>query len=45
MQVSINDELLIKSLVAMPNNLSIDKFQELCEITSRTTTKELLTYL
>ena len=45
MQVSINDELLIKSLVAMPNNLSIDKFQELCDITSRTTTKELLTYL
>jgi hypothetical protein len=45
MQVSINDELLIRSLVAMPNNLSIDKFQELCEITSRTTTKELLTYL
>lgn len=45
MQVSINDELLIRSLVAMPNNLSIDKFQELCEIMSRTTTKELLTYL
>ncbi len=45
MQVSINDELLVRSLVAMPNNLSIDKFQELCEITSRTTTKELLTYL
>jgi len=45
MQVSINDELLVKSLVTMPNNLSIDKFQELCEITSRTTTKELLTYL
>jgi len=45
MQVSINDELLIRSLVAMPNNLSIDKFQELCEIMSRTTTKELLNYL
>ena len=45
MQVSINDKLLIRSLVAMPNNLSIDKFQELCEIMSRTTTKELLTYL
>lgn len=45
MQVSINDELLVKSLVTMPNNLSIDKFQELCEITSRSTTKELLTYL
>ena len=45
MQVSINDELLIRSLVAMPNNLSIDKFQVLCEIMSRTTTKELLNYL
>ena len=45
MQVSINDELIVKSLVTMPNNLSIDKFQELCEITSRSTTKELLTYL
>jgi len=45
LQISINDELLVKSLVTMPNNLSIDKFQELCEITSRTTTKELLTYL
>jgi hypothetical protein len=45
MQVSINDELLVKSLVAMPNNLSIDKFQELCEIMSRSTTKGLLTYL
>ena len=42
---SVIDELLVKSLVTMPNNLSIDKFQELCEITSRATTKELLTYL
>jgi hypothetical protein len=45
MQISINDELLVKSLVAMPNNLSIDKFQELCEIASRTTTNELLNHL
>ncbi len=45
LQISINDELLVRSLVAMPYNLSIDKFQELCEITSRTTTKELLNYL
>jgi hypothetical protein len=45
MKISINGELLIRSLVAMPNNLSIDKFQELCEIMSRTATKELLTYL
>jgi hypothetical protein len=45
MQISINDELLVRSLVTMPNNLTIDKFQELCEITSRTTTKELLDYL
>jgi hypothetical protein len=45
MQISINDELLVRSLVAMPNNLSIDKFQELCEIGSRTTTNELLNHL
>jgi hypothetical protein len=45
MQISISDELLVRSLVAMPNNLGIDKFQELCEITSRTTTKDLLNYL
>ena len=44
-QLSINDELLARSLVAMPNNLSIEKFQQLCEIKSRTTTKELLKYL
>jgi hypothetical protein len=44
-QISINDELLVRSLVVMPNNLSIDKFQELCEIASRTATKELLNYL
>jgi hypothetical protein len=45
MQISINDELLVRSLVTMPYNLTIDKFQELCEITSRTTTNELLSYL
>ena len=45
MQISINDELLIRSIAAMPNNLSIDKFQQLCEIKSRTTTEELLKYL
>lgn len=45
MQISINDELLVRSLGTMPNNLSIDKFQELCEITSRITTKQLLNYL
>jgi hypothetical protein len=44
-QLSINDELLARSLVAMPNNLSIEKFQQLCEIKSRTTTNELLEYL
>jgi hypothetical protein len=31
--------------VAMPNDLTIDRFQELCEIRSRTTTIELLNYL
>jgi len=45
MQISINDELLIRSIATMPNNLSIDKFQQLCEIKSRTTTEELLKYL
>ena len=45
MQISINDELLIRSIATMPNNLSIDKFQLLCEIKSRTTTEELLKYL
>jgi hypothetical protein len=29
----------------MPNDLTIDRFQELCEIRSRTTTIELLNYL
>ena len=45
LQISINDELLSRSLVAMPNHLSIEKFQKLCEIKSRTTTNELLKYL
>ena len=45
MQISINDELLARSLVAMPNNLSIEKFQQLCKIKSRTATIELLKYL
>jgi len=44
-KVSINDGLLVKSLLAMPNNLSIGKFQELSQIRSRTTAKELLNYL
>ena len=43
--ISLNNELLVRSLVAMPNNLSITEFQKLCEITSRTTAKELLRYL
>ncbi len=43
--ISLNNQLLVRSLVAMPNNLSITKFQQLCEITSRTTAKELLSYL
>jgi len=45
MKIPINHELLVNSLVAMPNNLTIDRFQELCEIRSRTTTIELLNYL
>lgn len=43
--VSINNELLVRSLVAMPNNLSLDAFQQLCEIKSKTTASELLYYL
>jgi len=45
MKIPINHELLVNSLVAMPNNLTIDRFQELCEIGSRTATIELLNYL
>jgi hypothetical protein len=44
-KIPINHELLVNSLVAMPNDLTIDRFQELCEIRSRTTTIELLNYL
>jgi hypothetical protein len=44
-QIPINDELLARSLMAMPNKLSIEKFQKLCKIKSRTTTNELLRYL
>lgn len=43
--VFINNELLVKSLVAMPNSLTLDRFQKLCEITSKSTTRELLDYL
>jgi len=43
--ISLNNELLVRSLVAMPNNLSVTEFQKLSEITSRTTAKELLRYL
>lgn len=43
--VFINNELLVRSLMAMPNRLTLDGFQKLCEITSRTTTRELLNYL
>lgn len=35
----------MRSLVAMPNQLTLDKFQKLCEITSKTTTMEVLDYL
>jgi hypothetical protein len=44
-RIPINHELLVNSLVAMPNDLTFDRFQELCEIRSRTTTIELLNYL
>ena len=41
----INNELLVRSLVGMPNHLTLDEFQNLCEITSKATTRELLDYL
>ncbi|HJR85492.1 MAG TPA: hypothetical protein VJ772_09040 [Nitrososphaeraceae archaeon] len=41
----INNELLVRSLAAMPNHLTLDEFQELCDITSRITTRELVEYL
>lgn len=37
--------MLVKSLVAMPNSLTLDRFQKLCEITSKSTTRELRDYL
>lgn len=43
--VFINNELLARSLGAMPNILTLDRFQKLCEITSKETTRELLDYL
>lgn len=43
--VFINNELLVRSLVAMPNHLTLDGFQKLCDITSRTTTREVVEYL
>jgi hypothetical protein len=35
----------VRSLVAMPNNLTLDRFQKLCEITSKATTREVVDYL
>jgi hypothetical protein len=35
----------MRSLVAMPNILTLDRFQKLCEITSKATTMEVLDYL
>ncbi|MDW0158110.1 MAG: hypothetical protein QOK62_07555 [Nitrososphaeraceae archaeon] len=29
----------------MPNNLTLERFQQLCEITSKATTEELVNYL
>ena len=43
--VLINNELLVRSLVAMPNKLRLERFQQLCEITSKATTEELVNYL
>lgn len=43
--VLINNELLVRSLVAMPNKLTLESFQQFCEITSRATTVELVNYL
>ena len=43
--VLINNELLVRALAAMPNKLTLESFQQLCEITSRTTTEELVNYL
>jgi len=43
--IFINNELLVRSLVAMPNHLTFEKFQEICQIRSKATTIELLDYL
>ena len=43
--VLINNELLVRALVAMPNKLTLERFQQICEITSKTTTEELVNYL
>jgi hypothetical protein len=43
--VLINNELLVRSLVAMPNKLTLERFQQFCEITSKATTVELVNYL
>ena len=43
--VLINNELLVRSLVAMPNKLTLERFQQLCEISSKATTEELVNYL
>ena len=43
--VFINNELLVRSLVAMPNHLTLNRFQKICEITSKGTTREVLDYL
>lgn len=41
----INNELLVRALVAMPNKLTLERFQQLCEITSKATAEELVNYL
>lgn len=43
--VLINNELLVRALVAMPNKLTLERFQQSCEITSKATTIELVNYL
>jgi hypothetical protein len=35
----------VRSLVAMPHHLTLDRFRKLCEITSKATTREVLDYL
>ena len=43
--VFMNSELLVRSLAGMPNYLTLDRFQKLCEITSKATTIEVVDYL